>query len=80
MKEQTKEAGRLVRGFHYAFILFVVLLAGFCVWFIYVNLEPAPMEVPQEVQEEAGHEGTAKPLPDFIVDDIPPNELEDLKP
>tara|TARA_R110002072_G_scaffold272737_1_gene432928 strand:+ start:125 stop:364 length:240 start_codon:yes stop_codon:yes gene_type:complete len=66
------------RGFHYVFIVFMVVLTVFCAWFVYVSVQkPVTPEAPIYENE---NKAAAKPLPDFIVDKVKPDELETLKP
>lgn len=79
MGESKKDlAFTFERGFHYVFIGFMVVLTVFCAWFVYVSVQkPAATEPPVYENE---NKAAAKPLPDFIVDKVKPDELEQLKP
>ncbi len=74
---------RLLRdkGMHYFLVMFVVMLivvsVVICGWALYGSVTHSN-EPRIEISESS--ELPAKPLPDFIVDKVEPNELEQLKP
>ncbi|MGH1376597.1 MAG: hypothetical protein ACRBCK_09640 [Alphaproteobacteria bacterium] len=74
---------RLLRdkGIHYVVVMFTVMLVVLslciCIWALYGSVGQAGGNAP--VIDE-GSELPAKPLPDYIVDKVEPNELEQLKP
>ncbi|MGH1455276.1 MAG: hypothetical protein ACRBDI_00690 [Alphaproteobacteria bacterium] len=67
------------RGIHYFIMAFVLCLIGFSVWFVFMSVQAPPSIAESSVYDNES-DGKAKPLPDFIVDKVPADELESLKP
>ncbi len=64
---------------HYVILMFAGALILFGLWFGYQAIQPQSVEM-AAAKEEKEFKGMAKPLPDFIVDKVKPDELEQLKP
>ncbi len=67
------------RGFHYILMAFVFALIVFSAGFVYMSMQTPEINPPEIIENEQGSVNV-KPLPDFIVDKVPSDELESLKP
>lgn len=72
---------KLEKVFHYFVLLGTIALIGFSVLFAYeaatrsmVQVEPHPKDFNQDER------GQAKPLPEYIINKLPVEDLEILKP
>lgn len=79
MSESKKTGFMIERGFHYVVMLFVsmLIIASIAMAFIAARGQGERSEMQEEISEDGGK---TKPLPDFIVDKVPSDELEMLKP
>jgi len=86
MHEDEKKYNRQVaidRSIHYLVIIGTVALILFSFWFAYNSSQVQKQKIElekQEVKSSMESKGKAKPLPDFIIDKMPSDELEQLKP
>ncbi len=86
MHEAEKKYSRQIaidRVIHYLVIVGTLALILFSFWFAYNSAQMQKQKIEfekQEVKSFMKNKGKAKPLPDFIVDKIPSDELEQLKP
>ena len=78
-KEQSREAGAGERVLHFLVIGGILLLLCGAGGMIYLGVTGKMIEKPN-IPDMKQDKGMAKPLPDFIVDKIKLNELEQLKP
>lgn len=65
--------------FHYVLVVFVFALIGVSGLFVYEAISKPPNQADNLIYSNES-EGEAHPLPDFIVDTVPRDELESLKP
>ncbi len=70
------------RIIHYAVYVLTIALIVFSIWFAYMSsqkkeLKPTPS---RDVVGKEDKKGNTKALPDFIIDKVPSDELEQLKP
>ncbi len=80
MAGQVKEDNmKVVKLIHYGIIASIFLSIAVFAGLFYVATEKKEMQPSQHYTTDS-NQGTAKPLPDFIVDKLEPNELEQLKP
>ncbi len=73
---------RLMRDkmFYRLVFVFTFSLIAFSIWYAYVNAQRQQKAAPILPSEIVETDSEAKPLPDFILDKIQPDELEQLKP
>ncbi len=67
------------RGFHYFLMAFVIALIAFSAGFVFMSVQEPEARPPEMIENEKGSVNV-KPLPDYIVDKVPRDELESLKP
>ena len=70
----------LEKTLHHAVLVIAAGLVIFGMWYGYQAMYPAAVKPAVDAASNVEEKGTAKPLPDFIVDKFKPNELEQLKP
>ena len=83
--DKQKEAVPIVEKI--VFYLVMISTAGlvlFSIWFVYKSFQPdwkndQPV-LQDEVVEQEVNADNIKPLPDFVLDNIQPDELKKLKP
>ncbi len=71
------------RVIHYLVIMGTFALILFSFWYAYNSSQVQKQKIEfekQEVKSSMENKGKAKPLPDFIIDKMPSDELEQLKP
>jgi len=75
MKFKTEKA------FHYFFMGAMMALIVISVVFVYMSTNGSMQKQPVSHEfSDAEKSGNKKPLPDFLVDKVPADELETLKP
>lgn len=65
---------------HYFLMGVMVALVVLAVGFVYISMRGNSTHVVQPVVDQDVGAGQARLLPDFIVDKVPSDELESLKP
>ncbi len=62
--------------------VFTIALIGFSIWYAYENMQAskASKSLASEVLPTDIGGSQKQPLPDFIIDKVQPDELEQLKP
>ena len=62
--------------------VFTIALIAFSIWYAYENMQAskAPKSLASEVLPTDIGGSQKQPLPDFIIDKVQPDELEQLKP
>ena len=79
MKEgQDGKPSLLERGMHYALLFVMTGLIVFAALFVYINVTQKAEQKMPEIEEN--EKAAAKPLPDYMIETLKPDELEILKP
>ncbi len=71
------------RVIHHIVMFGTIALIMFSLWFAYNSSQGQKQKIEdekREVQSNVKSKGHVKPLPDFIVDKVPSDKLEQLKP
>lgn len=80
-QKYERQVGR-DRIIHYAVYLLTITLIAFSIWFAYMSSQKHKVS-PNPSPDVVGNEevkGKTKALPEFIIDKVPSDELEQLKP
>ena len=80
-QKYERQVGR-DRIIHYAVYVLTIALIVFSIWFVYMSSQKhraSPSPSPDVVGKEET-KGKTKALPEFIIDKVPSDELEQLKP
>lgn len=79
MSEEDESVGTLERVLHYITIIIAICLifAAARAVLVAVTIPPQPPLLNDE--KVGGQKGKVKPLPDYMIDNIKPDELNELK-
>ncbi len=78
---QDEDLKAIIRSvLHHVIVMVMVLIMVSAIGFAYMSMKNTKANIIEKPQSSTNNNGKAHPLPEFIVDKIKPDELEQLKP